>query len=83
MIGTLSELNLVVIIASFMVGIVLIPVLRDSKAYIPRTTSVLTAGAIYLFTFVFLDESLILGGIAELFGAIMWTFIIIYRGSKA
>lgn len=82
MIGTPAELNLLVIIASFIVGIVLIPVLKDKKAYIPRFTSISTATAIYIFTFVFFDEGLILGGIAELISAIMWSFIFIWRGKK-
>lgn len=82
MIGNLAELNFIVLIASFMLGIVLIPVLKNTASFIPRTTSILTTSSIYLFAFVFFDENLILGAIVELFCAIIWTLIIIFRGHK-
>ena len=80
MIGTQSELDSLVVFASFIASIVLVPILANNLAYVPRLSSLPTAIALFVFVFVFFDEGLILGGVAELISALMWTAIFIWRG---
>lgn len=80
MIGTSVELDILVILGNFITDVVLIPTLINRHSYIPKFTSLSTTLAILIFAFVFLDEGLIWGGIAEIIDAVMWLFILMYRG---
>ncbi len=82
MIGTLQEMNWIIAVVVFLLGLMMIPMLLDRNAYVPRKTSVATSAALAIITFAFIDIGLIESGISELIATIIWIGVIIWRGGK-
>ena len=80
MIGNELDMNYIIGIANVLVIVVLIPTLTNRKSFIPRTTSIPTSAALFMFTFVFFNEGLLLGASAEALSSLLWLFIAVMKG---
>ena len=80
MIGTESDMNYIISVANIIVIVVLLPTLTNRKSFVPRTTSVPTSIALFMFTFVFFNQGLFIGASVEFASSILWLFIAILRG---
>jgi hypothetical protein len=81
MIGTETDMSYIVAIANLMVIVVLLPTLMNKRSFIPRSTSIPTSVALLMFSFVFLNQGLIIGASMEILSSLLWIFISIKRGN--
>ena len=82
MIGTESDMNYIVVFANILVIIVLIPTIMNKKSFVPRTTSIPTSAALFMFTFVFFNQGLLFGAIMETLSSVLWLSISIMKGRE-
>lgn len=82
MIGTETDMSYIVAIANVVVIVVLLPTLMNKRSFIPRSTSIPTSVALLMFSFVFLNQGLIIGASMEILSSLLWIFISIKRGNS-
>lgn len=82
MIGNESDMNYIIGTANIFVIVVLIPTLTNKKSFVPRTTSIPTSAALFMFTFVFFNEGLLLGASMETLSSFLWLFIAVVKGRE-
>lgn len=82
MIGTETDMSYIVAIANLMVIVVLLPTLMNKRSFIPRSTSIPTSVALLMFSFVFINQGLIIGASMEILSSLLWIFISIKRGNS-
>lgn len=80
MIGTEADMNYIIGAANVLVIVVLIPTLMNKRSFVPRTTSIPTSAALFMFAFVFFNQRLLIGASAETVSSMLWLFIAIMKG---
>jgi uncharacterized membrane protein len=61
----------------------LLPTVFDSRAQVPRPTSSITAGGLWIITSVYLALGLHSAAVAAAAAAAAWTFVFIFRPMRA
>lgn len=62
-----------------LLALLLLPMLRDPDAAAPRTTSIPTAGVLYVFVITYLTMGLHASAAMNTLSALCWTFIALKR----
>lgn len=80
MIGTQSEISDIIAAVSLTFGLVLLPTLLNHRAFVPRWSSALTAAGLFVIGLCFFDLSLWWAAVSEMFSALVWLTIFVWRG---
>jgi hypothetical protein len=80
--GALNWQNMVLAVGGILFTVALIPVLRNSKAAVPLSASLLTAAVLTAFLPVYASLGLWFGFAGETSTAVAWWLILIFRRVK-
>jgi len=72
--------DIVMALSQAVLGAFIIPMLRDSTAYVPRLTSIVYAVFLGVIALTLLNIGSPLGGLIAGISAVLWAFVFVFRG---